>query len=89
MKYQCPNCGFAIFNRRLKKCESCGSPLSPELLYTEEQMKNIDAEFEANKRKLSRFRQSLGVRDGGGSGSDAGGGITGGGDCGGDGGGCD
>jgi uncharacterized membrane protein len=82
MKYQCPNCSFAIFNRRIKKCESCGTTLPPELLYTDEQIASIDAEFERNKSRLAQLRRNLGL----GGGAD--GGSTGGGDgCGGDGGG--
>jgi hypothetical protein len=83
MKYKCPNCSFTIFNRRIKKCESCGTPLPPELLYTDEQIASIDAEFEMNKCKVTQLRHNLGL--GGGS---ADGGSTGGSDgCGGDGGG--
>lgn len=84
MKYKCPNCSFVIFNRRIKKCESCGTSLPAELLYTDEQIASIDAEFETNKRKVAQLRRNMGL--GGGGGAD--GGSTGGGDgCGGDGGG--
>ena len=86
MKYQCPNCSFSIFNRRVKKCESCSTPLPPELLYTDEQVASIDVEFETNKRKVAQLRRNLGLGgDGGadgGSTGDMGCGGDGGGDCG-------
>lgn len=86
MKYQCPNCNFAIFNRRIKKCESCGTPLPPELLYTDEQIASIDAEFESNKRKVAQLQRNLGLgggtADGGSVGGSDGCGSDGGGDCG-------
>lgn len=87
MKYKCPNCRFPIFNRRIKKCESCGTPLPDELLYTDEQIASIDAEFETNKRKIAQLRRNLGlgggVADGGtAGGADFGCSGDGGGDCG-------
>jgi hypothetical protein len=88
MKYLCPGCNFTIFNRRVKKCESCGAPLPPELLYTDEQIESIDAEFEKNKRNVARLRSNMGLGGSGGAdggsigGGDMGCGDGGGGDCG-------
>lgn len=84
MRYQCPNCNFPVFNRRVVKCESCKEPLPQEMLYSKEQAEAIDAEFEKNKAQVARHRRNMGLGgDGGGS--------VGGGDrvdsCGGDGGG--
>lgn len=32
-RYACPQCGFAIFNRRVKACESCRAALPESLLF--------------------------------------------------------
>ncbi len=86
MRYRCPSCDFPIFNRRVKRCESCGADLPQELLYSEQQIESIDAEFEKNKAQVDRMKRNSGVSssDGGDGGGDWGG------SCGGDGGGgCD
>ena len=31
---RCPECGFAVFNRRYPKCESCGSALPESIVYS-------------------------------------------------------
>ncbi|MBU1213948.1 MAG: hypothetical protein KKA63_01795 [Gammaproteobacteria bacterium] len=86
MRYRCAACDFPIFNRRVKRCESCGEALPEELLYSARQIASIDAEFEKNKAQVDRMKRSLGAN--GGVGGDTGGGDFGG-SCGGDGGGCD
>jgi len=87
MRYRCPNCDFPIFNRRVKRCESCAADLPQELLYSAQQIETIDAEFEKNKAQVDRMKRNMGVP--GGSGGDAGGGDWGGGCSGDGGGGCD
>ena len=86
MRYRCPSCNFPIFNRRVKRCESCGADLPQSLLYSEEQIASIDAEFEKNKAQVDRMKRNMGVP--GSVGGDVSGGDWGG-SCGGDGGGCD
>jgi hypothetical protein len=88
MTFQCPACGFQIFNRRVPKCEACEVTLPEELLFSAEEIAALDAQFERGKkdreeqkRKIRRtndFTGSLGGVDG-----------SGGFDGGGDGGGCD
>jgi uncharacterized membrane protein len=61
--------------------------LPQELLYSEQQIESIDAEFEKNKAQVDRMKRNSGVPSMGGG--DGGGGDWGG-SCGGDGGGgCD
>ena len=31
---RCPECGFAVFNRRYPKCESCGTVLPESIVYS-------------------------------------------------------
>lgn len=86
--FQCPACGFQIFNRRVPSCEACGITLPKELLFSAEEIAELDAQFErgkkdreAQRRKIQRtndFSGSLGGGDGSASF-----------DSGGDGGGCD
>ena len=54
----CPDCGFAIFNRRFPKCESCGAILPVSIVYTNEELEVLRAkEAEAEKQhKLSLSR---------------------------------
>jgi hypothetical protein len=42
-RFRCPACGFAVFNRRLPACESCGAGLPSELLYTPQQLQALAA----------------------------------------------
>ena len=56
--WKCQACGFRIFNRRYPKCESCGAPLAPSMLYTaqelatlHEQEQQVRSEFESLKAK--------------------------------------
>ncbi len=85
MRYRCPSCNFPIFNRRVKRCESCGADLPQALLYSTQQVEAIDAEFEKNKAQVDKMKRSMGVPGAGGG--DGGGDRDG--NCGGDGGGCD
>ena len=84
-RYRCPACGFQIFNRRVPKCESCGTVLPPDLLFTREQIADLDAQHEkSRKEQIARAREARGGSgDSGASGSDAswdfGGGCDGGG----------
>ena len=39
--FQCPSCGFTIFNRRYPKCERCGSPIPDVFKYTAEQAREM------------------------------------------------
>ena len=36
--WKCQACGFRIFNRRYPKCESCGAPLAPSMIYTAQEL---------------------------------------------------
>ncbi len=33
-RYACPQCGFAVFNRRVKSCESCHAALPESMLFS-------------------------------------------------------
>lgn len=68
-KYRCPECGFQIFNRRVARCESCGSPLPEELLLTAEEKAALDAEHEQSaKRRAEEARKAKRRGDGDGEG---------------------
>ncbi len=59
-KYRCPECGFRIFNRRVPRCESCGSLLPEELLLTAEERAALDAAYE--KSATQRAEQARAKR---------------------------
>ena len=67
----CPDCGFAIFNRRFPKCESCGAVLPVSIVYTADELEALRAkELEADKQhqaNLARLK-GKGAKSGGGGG---------------------
>jgi hypothetical protein len=48
-RFQCPACGFAVFNRRVPTCESCSSLLPASFLFSARELAAIDAEHERNE----------------------------------------
>lgn len=85
-KYQCPACGFQIFNRRVSKCEGCGDVLPKALLFTSEEIAALDAQYERNRKEREEQGRKARSYDLGGSGGGDGFGSF---DIDGDGGGCD
>ena len=50
LRFRCPTCGFAVFNRRVAKCESCAAMLPTNFLFTPADLAFIDAEHERNEK---------------------------------------
>ena len=70
--WNCPACGFRVFNRRYPKCESCGAQLPQSLLYTDlelsalrEQEQRARSEFEAFKAKEQAEAEAQRLSSGG------------------------
>ena len=76
-RFRCPACGFAIFNRRIKNCESCKVDLPPELLFTSQQIAELNAQHERSRKERAerelRDKQSETSWGGDGSCGDSGG----------------
>ncbi len=56
-RFQCPACGFAIFNRRLAACESCKAPLPAALLFSGSDLARLEQEaarIEKIRRDMAR-----------------------------------
>tara|TARA_R110000787_G_scaffold177046_9_gene289115 strand:+ start:304 stop:540 length:237 start_codon:yes stop_codon:yes gene_type:complete len=51
MKFLCPSCEKPIYNRRVDKCEFCGETLPSELLYSENEVDNLDKQQSESLRK--------------------------------------
>lgn len=49
-RVQCPHCGFAVFNRRVAKCESCATTLPTDFLFTERELSILDTENQRNEK---------------------------------------
>jgi hypothetical protein len=49
-RFRCPACDFAIFNRRISNCESCGEALPKDLLYSPEDLLVIEQEHAKNEK---------------------------------------
>ena len=49
-RFQCPHCGFAVFNRRVAKCESCAATLPTDFLFTAKELSILDTENPRNEK---------------------------------------
>ena len=53
-QFQCPSCGFTIFNRRYPKCERCGLPIPDTFKYSNEQIQEItEASFATTLARIA------------------------------------
>jgi hypothetical protein len=58
--FRCPACNFAVFNRRVHRCEKCGRELPENLRFTASDLALIAAEaarVEKARRELQRDRE--------------------------------
>jgi hypothetical protein len=56
---RCPSCSFLVFNRRYRKCESCGAELPAGLLYSEAELEAIrKSELEQLEHEMERQREA-------------------------------
>jgi hypothetical protein len=42
MRFVCPSCEKPIYNRRVETCEFCGEVIPSELLYSQNEVDNLD-----------------------------------------------
>ena len=49
-RFQCPACGFAVFNRRVANCEFCSLALPASFFLSAVELAAIDAEHERNEQ---------------------------------------
>lgn len=47
--FSCPNCGFAVFNRRYPKCEQCGVQLPEGMRHSGEEVAALRTQEEAEE----------------------------------------
>ena len=57
-RFRCPACGFAVFNRRIAKCESCGGALPADLLYSPEELLMIEQEHAKNEKTRQELEKA-------------------------------
>jgi ribosomal protein L37E len=62
-RFRCPACGFAVYNRRVAKCESCSAALPAELRFTPEELKAIEAEHESNEKVRQQIAREAAERE--------------------------
>jgi ribosomal protein L37E len=62
-RFRCPACGFAVYNRRVAKCESCSAALPPELRFTPEELKAVEAEHESNEKVRQQLAREAAERE--------------------------
>jgi len=59
MKFVCPSCTRPIYNRRIEKCEFCGDALPSKLLYSQNDVDNLDKQqAESLKRQVNTSSNS-------------------------------
>lgn len=62
MKFVCPSCESPIYNRRLKVCEFCSAPIPTKLLYSEEEIDNLNQQQAGSlKRGFNAANSSSGT----------------------------
>ena len=49
-RFQCPHCGFAVFNRRVAKCESCSATLPTDFRFSAKELSILDTENQRNEK---------------------------------------
>jgi transcription initiation factor TFIIIB Brf1 subunit/transcription initiation factor TFIIB len=55
MEFKCPKCQSIIYSRRHKVCGQCGAELPKELLLTEAQVRALDKQLAAEKKRAREF----------------------------------
>jgi len=61
-RFRCPACGFAIFNRRVARCEACHALLPDELRFSEADLVRLsedEARNAAIRQELARQAEEL------------------------------
>ncbi len=58
-RFKCPACGFAIFNRRLPRCERCQASLPDSMLFSEHDIERINREAVENEKKRREIAKEL------------------------------
>ena len=54
-RFNCPTCGFAVFNRRLAACESCKAPLPASLRFSADELAGIERE----SARIEKIRRDM------------------------------
>lgn len=57
MEYRCPKCNRLLYSRRHQACGFCGAVLPAELLFSEEEIKGVNAELA--KIEEERLKEQL------------------------------
>ena len=53
----CPACGFAVFNRRVARCEKCAVALPASIAYTKAEIAALQAQERLDEEKRAKRRQ--------------------------------
>jgi hypothetical protein len=56
MDFKCPKCQGIIYSRKHKVCGQCGAALPKELLLTEDQVRALDKQLAAEKKRAREFK---------------------------------
>jgi hypothetical protein len=56
-RFRCPACGFAVFNRRLARCESCAVELPVAFRLTAREVTDIDADHARNEKARAEIKR--------------------------------
>ena len=75
-RFRCPACGFAVFNRRVSRCESCAAELPIECRLTPREVTHMDADHARNEAARAEIRREADAREAARGRGDGGGGSV-------------
>jgi len=55
VEFKCPNCHSVIYSRKRNTCGQCGEDLPAHLLFTPEQVRNLEKQRRAEKKRADSF----------------------------------
>ena len=62
MKFVCPSCERPIYNRRIKECEFCSASIPAELLFSDEEVDDLNNQQSVSlKKRINVSNNSSGV----------------------------
>jgi len=59
MEFRCPHCNAPIYSRKNKICGVCEKPLPPELLFSDQQIADLNEQTDEEEKRTKQFKQQI------------------------------